>query len=122
MHFDGAQVSIYFATFPADYLRIIRNEGLDCLSDRADKIALNHTRLYNLFSTVDRTEFIKEFVAWNDCTFQNGTGRENGSVGPKIAIAILLTTDEEKKWKILPGPNYNESRPVRVEPLHPSLF
>lgn len=63
MHFDGAQVSIYFATFSADYLRIIRNENVDHISVRDDKIRLNHTRLYNLFSAADRTEFISEFVA-----------------------------------------------------------
>jgi len=36
---------------------------MDFLDGRVDKIILNHTRLYNLFSTADRTEFIKEFVA-----------------------------------------------------------
>jgi hypothetical protein len=28
-----------------------------------DRIKLNHTRIYNLVNTVDRTDFIKEFIA-----------------------------------------------------------
>ena len=31
---------------------------------REKKVELNHTRRYNLFNTGDRTEFIKEFMAF----------------------------------------------------------
>ncbi len=41
----------------------MRNEDVDCLNDRDDKITLNHIRLHNLFNSTDRTEFVKEFVA-----------------------------------------------------------
>ena len=63
MHFDGFNVSVYFAAFPAEYLRCLRDVNIDALERREEKIKLHHTRLYNLFNTFDRTEFIKEFVA-----------------------------------------------------------
>lgn len=56
-------MSIYFATFPSDYLHTLRNVGIDNLQSRDPQIKLSHTRLYNLMNTSDRTEFIKEFVA-----------------------------------------------------------
>ena len=63
MHFDGFYVSVYFAKFPAEYLRLVRDIDLNILKNRKDKVKLNHTRRYNLFNTVDRTDFIKEFIA-----------------------------------------------------------
>lgn len=63
MHFDGFYVSVYFATFSATYLQTLRDIDIDVLRSWKDKVRLNHTRLYNLFNTADRTEFIKEFVA-----------------------------------------------------------
>lgn len=65
VHFDGFHVSVYFAVFPAQYLRTVRDINLNDLEGipTKDKIKLNHTRIYNLVNTVDRTEFIKEFVA-----------------------------------------------------------
>ena len=56
-------MSVYFAVFPSEYLEIIRNIDIDMVKHRERKITLNHTRRYNLFNTVDRTEFIKEFIA-----------------------------------------------------------
>ena len=56
-------MSVYFATFPSEYLNTLRNVDVDSLSTRHPKIHLCHTRLYNLINTEDRTEFIKEFVA-----------------------------------------------------------
>ena len=61
VHFSGFYVSVYFAHFPASYLRTIRDVNVDSLTP--DTIYLHHTRLYNLFNAMDRTEFIKEFVA-----------------------------------------------------------
>ena len=63
MHFDGFHVSIYFAKFSSTYLHILRNVDIDNLKFRDPKIKLHHTRLYNLMNPVDRTEFIREFVA-----------------------------------------------------------
>jgi hypothetical protein len=54
---------VYFAAFPAEYLRCLRDININTLEHRTEKIKLHHTRLYNLFNTFDRTEFIKEFVA-----------------------------------------------------------
>jgi hypothetical protein len=56
-------VSVYFAKFPAEYLRSLRDVDINRLQHRTEKIKLHHTRLYNLCNTMDRTEFIKEFVA-----------------------------------------------------------
>jgi hypothetical protein len=56
-------VSVYFGAFPAEYLRCLRDVNIEVLRNRKNKIRLHHTRLYNLFNTLDRTEFIKEFVA-----------------------------------------------------------
>ena len=63
MHFDGFQVSVYWATFPSEYLRTIRDVDINLLKHRIEKITLNHTRRYSLLDTENRTEFIKEFVA-----------------------------------------------------------
>ena len=63
IHFDGFHACVYFATFPSQYLETLRNEDIGILRDRQPKIKLNHTRLYNLFMTDDRTDFIEEFVA-----------------------------------------------------------
>ena len=63
VHFDGFHACVYFATFPSEYLETLRNEDIGILRHRQPKIKLNHTRLYNLFMTDDRTEFIEEFVA-----------------------------------------------------------
>ena len=63
VHFDGFHVSIYFATFPAQHLKIIRDIDVNALQRQKEKIMLNHTRRYNLFNSVDRTDFIKEFIA-----------------------------------------------------------
>jgi hypothetical protein len=63
VHFDGFQVSVYWAIFPSEYLRIIRDIDINLLQKRKDKINLNHSRRYSLLETKDRTDFIKEFVA-----------------------------------------------------------
>ena len=54
---------MYWATFPSDYLNIVRDVDINLLKNREEKIKLNHTRRYNLLNNMDRTEFIKEFVA-----------------------------------------------------------
>jgi hypothetical protein len=63
VHFDGFQVSVYWATFPSEYLRTIRDVDINLLENRKEKIKLNHSRRYSLLNTNDRTGFIKEFVA-----------------------------------------------------------
>ena len=40
---------------------------VDSLQHREDKIKLNHIRRYNLLNTLDRTDFIKEFIALVRC-------------------------------------------------------
>jgi hypothetical protein len=61
VHFDGFYASVYFATFPSEYLHTIRNVNVDTAWE--EKVKLHHTRRYNLFNRNDRTEFIKQFVA-----------------------------------------------------------
>jgi hypothetical protein len=63
VHFDGFKTAIYFATFPSHYLNCVRNENLTLLQNWSPKVELHHTKLYNLFHTVERTEFIREIVA-----------------------------------------------------------
>ena len=63
MHFDGFQVSVYWATFPSEYLQTIRDVDINLLENRKEKVKLNHSRRYSLLNTNDRTDFIKEFVA-----------------------------------------------------------
>ena len=63
MHFNGFYVSVYWATFPSEYLRTIRDVDINLLENRKEKIKLNHSRRYSLLDTEDRTDFIKEFVA-----------------------------------------------------------
>ena len=60
VHFDGLFVSVYFATFPSEYLDTIRNVNVD--TEWKEKITLHHTRRHNLLSRDDRTEFIRHFV------------------------------------------------------------
>lgn len=62
VHFDGFHASIYFATFPSSYLSTLRNQNIDLLPSEPH-IHLCHTRRYNLLHPLDRTEFIREFVA-----------------------------------------------------------
>ena len=63
MHFNGFYVSVYWATFPSEYLRTIRDVDINLLENRKEKIKLNLSRRYTLLDTNDRTDFIKEFVA-----------------------------------------------------------
>ena len=63
VHFDGFHASVYWAEFPSIYLNTLREGNVDQLKDFSPKIKLRHTRRYNLINTVQRTEFIKEFIA-----------------------------------------------------------
>jgi hypothetical protein len=45
------------------YLNTVRNIEINLLKYRKEKINLKHTRRYNLLNNIDRTEFIREFVA-----------------------------------------------------------
>jgi hypothetical protein len=63
VHFDGFHVSVYWATFPSEYLETIRDVDINLLKDRKEKIKLNHSQRYSLLDMYDRTDFIKEFVA-----------------------------------------------------------
>ena len=62
IHFDGFKAAIYFATFSAMYLRTIRSKDL-AIIQKWEKTSLNHTKLYDLYDSDDRTDFIREFVA-----------------------------------------------------------
>jgi len=88
------------------------------------RINLYHTKLYNLFNAVDRTEFIKEFVALLRFVAAGeaniGHVRKNSTIihrsvtdpegiedetemGPPQEV---LTTVEKKSWRILNAHQY----------------
>ena len=62
MHLSGFHASIYWAKFPAEYLRIIHSVGVGQLPDRM-RIQLYHTPPYNLLDHHQRTAFLKHFIA-----------------------------------------------------------
>lgn len=102
MHFDGFHVSVYFAKFPAEYLHILRDIDLNVLQERENKIKLHHTKHYNLFNTIDHTDFIKEFVTLHYIA----AGEANiGFLGKKCGEIHRTVNDQ------------NELRPDEV--LHP---
>ena len=80
------------------YVRLIRVQRLE--SNRDLHAATNMILCFREFG-VEESLYSGEIelnrnTVETTARFRTGTGRENGSVGPKIAIAILLTTDEEK--------------------------
>ena len=90
MHFDGFYVSVYWATFPSEYLRTIRDIDINLLKNRKEKIKLNHSRRYSLLDTRDRTDFIKEFVALLRFV---AAGEANVGFLRKDGVEIHRTTD-----------------------------
>ena len=124
VHFDGFYVSIYFATFPSEYLLTIRNIDVDVLRYREEKIKLKHTRRYNLFKTGDRTEFIKEFVALlrfvaageaNVGHLRKDSSVIHRSVDESVDVKVLLhppqeamDESEENRWRELYAWQYAE--------------
>ena len=90
MHFDGFQVSVYWATFPSEYLQTIRDVDINLLKNRKEKIKLNHSRRYSLLDTRDRTDFIKEFVALLRFV---AAGEANVGFLRKDGVEIHRTTD-----------------------------
>lgn len=94
MHFDGFCVAVYFAAFPAEYLRCLRDDNIDSLFNRKNKMQLHHTRLYNLFNTLDRTEFIREFVALIRFV---AAGEANIGFLGRNCVEIHRTTDDKDR-------------------------
>ena len=124
VHFDGFYVSVYFATFPSEYLLTIRNINVDVLKYREEKVKLQHTRRYNLFKTGDRTEFIKEFVALlrfvaageaNVGHLRKDSNVIHRSVDESVRVKALLhppqeamDESEENRWRELYAWQYAE--------------
>ena len=90
MHFDGFYVSVYWATFPSEYLQTIRDIDINLLENREEKIKLNHSQRYSLLNTKDRTDFIKEFVALLRFV---AAGEANVGFLRKDGVEIHRTTD-----------------------------
>jgi hypothetical protein len=68
VHFSGFHASIYYATFPAEYLSTIQNEGINALKSKfKDPLPLHHTAPCNLIDPDARMEFLKDFVAVVRC-------------------------------------------------------
>ena len=105
MHFDGFYVSVYWATFPSEYLQTIRDIDINLMEKREEKIKLNHSQRYNLLDTKDRTDFIKEFVALLRFI---AAGEANVGFLRKDGVEIHRTTDgdsaEEEDEQVLRPP------------------
>ena len=68
VHISGCRASLYFATFPPDYLSTIQNENVDALKNKFEKpIGLYHTKVCNLMDGDDREKFLVEFIAVVRC-------------------------------------------------------
>ena len=68
VHFSGFYASIYFATFPSEYLSTIQHEGINSLKDKyKDPITLYHTVPCNLIDPDARLKFLKDFIAVVRC-------------------------------------------------------
>ena len=92
MHFDGFHVSVYWAVFPSEYLSTIRDVDVNLLAGREEKVKLCHTQGYSLLDTVERTDFIKEFVALLRFI---ADGEANVGFLRKDCVEIHRTTDDE---------------------------
>src|SRR5438046_10063958 len=54
---------MFFATFSAEYLHILRDVNVGLLQSMPEKVQLYHTVTWNLCRADSRTEFIEQFVA-----------------------------------------------------------
>lgn len=124
MHFNGFRVSVYWATFPSDYLLTVRLINVDCITHTHPKIKLYHTQTYNLMDTVDRTDFIKEFVALlrfvaageakighlrKDSQVIHRTTADIGAVKDEVVLRPpqeALDEDEEEAWRLTEANEY----------------
>ena len=126
VHFDGFHVSVYFAIFPAQYLRTVRDINLNDLEGKPkeERIKLNHSRIYNLVNSIDRTEFIKEFIALirfiaageANVGFLGKTREEIHRIATEESIVDAeqvkrppqqdLNDNEEKMWRLSNENNY----------------
>jgi hypothetical protein len=63
VHLNGALASIYWAKFPAEYLRTIHQKGIAKLAPNGELVELRHTQPYDLFEPQERTEFLRHLIA-----------------------------------------------------------
>jgi hypothetical protein len=68
VHFSGFRASIYYATFPSEYLSTIQTEGANALESKfKDPLPLHHTAPCNLMDPDARLQFLKEFITVVRC-------------------------------------------------------
>ena len=125
MHFDGHHVAIYWATFPSEYLRTIRNVDINSLEKLNIRIKLRHTQFYDLFDPNERTEIIKQvaalvrFIAAGEANvgfFRKGDSpiHRPTDAGHEVLDEIVvlrppqedMDTDEERIWRATKAKDY----------------
>ena len=62
VHLDGSRGSIFWAQFPIEYLRTIHIDDVHKIPDET-KIALHHTRSYDLFDPTQCIDFLRHLIA-----------------------------------------------------------
>ena len=68
VHFSGFHASIYYATFPSEYLSTIQHEGINALKAKyKEPLPLHHTAPCNLIDPDGRLKFLKDFIAVVRC-------------------------------------------------------
>lgn len=68
MHFSGFYASIYFASFPSEYLSTIQHEGINALPTKYEApLTLHHTVPCNLIDPDARLKFLKDLIAVVRC-------------------------------------------------------
>jgi hypothetical protein len=68
VHFSGFHASIYYATFPSEYLFTIQRDGINALKSKfKNPIPLHHTQPCNLIDADARLRFLKDFIAVVRC-------------------------------------------------------
>jgi hypothetical protein len=68
VHFSGFHASIYYTTFPSDYLATIQNEGIEALKSKfKDPISLHRTAPCDLMDTDALLQFFQDFIAVVRC-------------------------------------------------------
>jgi hypothetical protein len=121
VHFSGFHASVYYATFPSEYLSIIQNEGVCMLKSKyKDPFRLHHTALCNLMDADARLQFLKDFIAVVRCLADGNAPigylrKDGGKIHRKLdgdedellqPPQMVLDVREQKQWQEESARNY----------------
>jgi hypothetical protein len=115
--------SIYYATFPSEYLSTVQHEGINALKSKfRDPLPLHHTAPYNLIDADARLQFLKEFIAIVRCLADGNAPigylrRDGGKIHRRPEDEDeddevlrppqeVLDAREEAEWRGLSAKNY----------------